>query len=246
MRRTFSNLDEPYKSNNQEFISDSKRLNYTTDSRLGSMRVNYSTQKLNLDKSENLELGSSKNQNADHESEYNDSKILKDDDSVQTRYWLNPKFSLLPNSHFTTILRSKNATNNFLSEEDRNLTAMLQEAKNEISRLKLELQKERHLRDMQICKVCENKNTSGNGAESVGNYINKQLDKIKKEYEDDLLFQKLEQEAMNQASDEIKGNETNYTSSASSNKLSANLNNVNVSMNVSSNCSSSKQCQGLH
>lgn len=246
MRRTFSNLDEPYKSNNQVLLSSIKGLNYTTDSKLGSMDAKYTTHKLKLEKSGHLELSSNKYLNIDQESKYEDVKSLTDNESVQTSYWLNSKSKLLPNSHFTTLMRSKNTTNRFVVEEDKTLSAKLHEAKNEISRLKLELQKERHLRDMQICKVCENKNASDNGDEQIGNYINKQLDKIKKEYEDDLLFQKFEQEAIYQASNEVKGNETNYTSSASSNKISANANNVSISMNVSSNCSSTKQCQGLH
>lgn len=140
-------------------------------------------------------------------------------------------------------VKHKITMNGSFSTENRDLNQQLLQAKSDIHRLKLELQKERNMRDMQICKVCAIKNKSNDSA-SIGEYINRQITKIKEEYEGDLLFQKLEQEAdMLSKLDEKKvspGGSTNCSTVKSPPQM------VNGSMTLSSNTSSNKYCGTLY
>ena len=67
----------------------------------------------------------------------------------------------------------------------------------------------------------------------IGVYINTKLEKYKKEYEDDLIFQKLEQEAAQKVRDETRNH--NGSTHCSSCKGSIHYHNSNGSLTFSSN-----------
>ena len=123
--------------------------------------------------------------------------------------------------------------------ESEEIQFKLQEAQNEIIRLNLQLVKERNLQGMQICKLCSMTKIPESNFSPIGEYINKQLEKYKKEYEDDLLFQELEQKAEAEVKKEAKNNpsSTNYSSIK---EISQNINS-NGSITVSSDYSFTKK-----
>ncbi|CAI2365520.1 unnamed protein product [Moneuplotes crassus] len=102
--------------------------------------------------------------------------------------------------------------------EKEELALKLAEANTEIARLKLELEKERNLREMQVCKLCSLQKVPESGRNSIAEYINNKLQKYKKEYEDDLLFQKLENDIAEGTSGTSNKSSTAHCSSAGTNQ----------------------------
>lgn len=73
----------------------------------------------------------------------------------------------------------RSIVNQELIKENMILKRKLQEANSQIEMLKEELEKEQKAKVIQICKFWKEKNTSEFISTNVGDYINKQLDKIK-------------------------------------------------------------------
>ena len=82
-----------------------------------------------------------------------------------------------------------------LLKENLSLKRKLELANVQIEKLKFELEKERNSKLLGICKICKEKGSQSSKFSNFDDYINKQISRIKKEYDDDLLFQKLELEA---------------------------------------------------
>lgn len=138
----------------------------------------------------------------------------------------------------------KNTPNTSFSVETKDMAQQLLQAKSEIHKLRLELQKERNMREMQICKLCCSKAIVGIDGEFVGEYLSKQIQKIKDEYESDLLFQKLEHEAEIEAANGPKKGSPAGSTNCSTIKAPSLMFAGNVSINMS-NYSSTKHLISL-
>lgn len=77
------------------------------------------------------------------------------------------------NSYWRSIVNQE------LIKENMNLKRRLEEANSQIEVLKEELEREQKSKTIQICKFWKEKNISGFNSTNLGDYINKQLDKIK-------------------------------------------------------------------
>lgn len=102
--------------------------------------------------------------------------------------------------------------NQDLLKENLSLKKQLEFANAEIEKLKTELNKERNTKILNICKLCKEKGSKSFKFDNFDEYINKQISRIKKEYEDDLLFQKLELEAAYEANKNANPNDQHNNS----------------------------------
>ncbi|CAI2362760.1 unnamed protein product [Moneuplotes crassus] len=163
------------------------------------------------------------------------SSTPKDDQTKLIRSITSPK---RPADLSDTKFLSTNGDNTDASEklEKEDLAQKLNEATTEIAKLKLDLQKERNLREMQICKLCSLQKSPKNGSTSISEYINKRLEKYKNEYEDDLLFQKFEKIAAEDANLASNKGSTANCSSMNNRSIKAISNDsISASSEVSSN-----------
>lgn len=132
--------------------------------------------------------------------------------------------------------------NSNLTQENLVLKRKLAEAQTQILELHKQLEQERNLKTVQIWKLWSQKKADDQNQSKIGDIINEQIEKIKQEYEDDLLFQQLEQEAKIVAiREEQKKNEGGWATNCSTAKVSSQLVNSNNSLTVSSNTSSTKR-----